>query len=174
MRSRSRRPYTSTPSTTDEQNYSYAPEAPAPRALVPQRVRFVSETDTEYLVGELRGPRTAVIPKRRARSDPFPLTAAEHARGRHLLRWSLFALVCAPCGGVLGILLGSAVVVVALVRLTNYSGKVRRWRRHAHNEQAQLPAAATSERLCLLAALGQGVVAMMAGSLIVLLLAGLL
>ncbi len=170
MRPRSRHPYRS---LSDDWE---APRTPTRRALAPLLVRFVNQTDTEYTVGELGGQRTAVVPKRRAGADLFPPTSHQHARGRRLLRWSLYALVGAGGGGIIGIVLGSAVVIAALVRLAHFSSKVRRWRRNqrTRREQSQLPATATAERFYLLAALGQGVVAVAAGVLVLLLLAGFL
>lgn len=173
MRPRSREPDAS---PTGERGLYRAPTASA-RTLAPLMVRFVEQTDTTYTVGELRGPRTAQVPKQRAIADTFPPVALQHtqARARRLLRWSLYALLGACAGGVVGIVLGFAVVVVAFLRLANFSGKVRRWRhaQRTHGERGQLPAAATSERLCLLAALGQGMLAVGLGVLVLLLLVGI-
>lgn len=147
---------------------------PALRAMVPPMVRFVEQTDTEYAVGELRGPRTALVSKQRAIAETFPLGSREQLRARRLLRWSLYALGGAAFGGALGILLGAVVMMVALARLARFSRKVRRWRRTQRGREVPLalPAAATSERLCLLAALGQGVLAAIVGVVVLLLLVG--
>lgn len=172
MRPQSRNPYISL------SNDRGAHRAPAilPRALAPLVVRFVEQTDTDYAVGELRGPRTALVPKQRAVAARFPPVSRLDAPGRRLLLWSVFALIGVGLGGIGGIVLGGLVVVVALLRLARFSGKVHRWRRvqRARGEQVHLPAAATSERLCLLAALGQGLVAAAAGALVVLFLTGFL
>lgn len=170
MRPRSQRPYPYTSSSDD----MAARRAPVVRAHVPPVVCFVEQTDTEYAVGELFGPRTALVAKRRAIPDSFPPVSGQQMHGRRLLRWSLYALVGAGLGGIVGVVLGGVVVLVALLRLARFSGKVRHWRRtqRARGEGLRLPSAATSERLCLLAALSQGLVAVVMGALVVLVLVG--
>jgi hypothetical protein len=149
---------------------------PLRRALVPPMVRFLEQTDTEYAVGVLRGPRKALVPKRRVVADPFPSMSRQHMHDQRLLRWSLYALLGAGLGGIVGVVLGIVVVLMALLRLAHFSGKVRHWRRaqRAGEELVQLPVAATSERLCLLAAFGQGTLAIAVGLLVLLLLVGVL
>jgi hypothetical protein len=170
MRPRSRYPNMPSPAERGPRR------APASHALAPLAVRFIEQTDTEYAVGELRGPRTARVPKRRAVADPFLSPSRQGMPGRGLLRWSGLALLGVALAGIGGVVLGAVVVVVALLRLAHFSRKVRRWRRaqRARGERSKLPAAATAERFCLLAALGQGFVAMVAGALVALLLAGFL
>jgi hypothetical protein len=77
---------------------------------------------------------------------------------------------------VVGVLLGGLVVVAALVRLAQFSRRVSRWRRRHRGLGAipPLPAAATAERSRLLAAVGQGLLAILLGGLVFLVLAGLL
>lgn len=152
------------------------PRAPVSRGNVPPAVagplvvRFLEEDDTEYLVGEPEGSRTAWIPKRRAFTEPYSPERSIAASER-LLRWSFYALIGVVCGGIVGIALGGLVVLAALVRLARLSGRIRRWRRHAKERQPspmlsqspQLPEEATRERMQLLAALGQGFLAILLG-----------
>lgn len=140
----------------------------------PLVARFLQEDDTEYLVGEPGGSRTARVPKRRASTEPYsperPIMASER-----LLRWSSYALLGVVCGGIVGIALGGLVILAAFIRLERLSGRIRRWRRQAGKARDRqspptlllLPAEATRERMQLLAALGQGFVAMLLGSALV-------
>ena len=123
MRPPSRYPYTP---SSDEWR---VPRTPTLDMLAPPVVRFVEQSDAEYAVGELRGPRTALVSKQRAVAARFPAVSRQDASGRRLLCWSGFALISVGLGGIGGIVLGRLVVVAALLRLAHFSGKVRRWRR---------------------------------------------
>jgi hypothetical protein len=144
--------------------------------LVPLRARYVDQTDTAYIVGEPSGMRTAHVQKLRDASEPYP---PRGARGVGLLRLSSLALAGAICGGIGGVLLGLVTTLVALERLASLSSRVRRRQRsQQHGRQgslqsAALPEAATTERLRLIAALGQGVLAVLLGALVLALLRGL-
>jgi hypothetical protein len=140
----------------------------------PLAARFLEETDEGYLVGEPGGDRRAWVPKERATVERFPPRPGRHASGRRLLRWSAWALVGAVCGGAVGVVVGSAVVVLALAQLGRFSRRAQQWgrRQRGSAEILPLPAAATSERFRLLAALGQGLIAMLLGSFVFLLLLG--
>lgn len=140
---------------------------------VPLQARYVAQTDTAYLVGEPGGTRTAHVQKRRAVSAPYPPPRGRDARGVGVLRLSSLALAGAVCGGVVGVLLGMAITLVALARLAALSRRVRRPRRRGPRGAA-LPEAMTTERLRLLAALGQGLLAVLLGALVLALMRGLL
>ena len=145
----------------------------------PLTARYLDEDDGVYLVAEPRGERTAQVAKRREVVEPFPPTRRGSAPGVRLLHWSAYALVGAVCGGVPGVVLGSMVTLLALVRLGQFSRRVRRWwlrqsRSDGRGGVLQLPAAVTAERLRLLAALGQGLLAVLLGCLVFLALSGLL
>lgn len=142
----------------------------------PLTARFLDEDESTYLVGEPHGERTARVPKRRAPAERFGPGSGNRVAGTGLLRCSGYAIVGGVLGGVVGIVLGSLVVLVALVRLGRFSRRVRRWRR-AHRDPdgtPPLPATATAERQRLLAALGQGLLAVILGCLVYFVLAGLL
>jgi hypothetical protein len=170
MQPRSQHPY------SPRSDIRRAPDPPMMQALVPPLVRFIEQTETDYTVGELGGPRTALVPKQRAVADPFPAASRHQRSDRRLVRWSLYALVGASCGGVMGIVLGGTVAIVAMVRLAQFSMRVKRWRRgqRTHGATTRLPAAAMAERRCLMAAVGQGLLAAAAGLLVLLLLIGFL
>lgn len=142
----------------------------------PRTARFLDESETAYLVGEPRGPQRAWVPKQRAAEESFLLERRHRGADVWLLRWSAYAVLGVACGGVVGVLLGGLVVVAALVRLAQFSRRVSRWRRRHRGLGAipPLPAAATAERSRLLAAVGQGLLAILLGGLVFLVLAGLL
>jgi hypothetical protein len=139
---------------------------------VPLRARYLAQTDTAYLVGEPGGTRTAHVQKLRAATVPYPSPGGRDARGAGVLRLSSLALAGVLCGGVAGVLLGMAITLVALARLASLSRRVRQPRQH-RSRGAALPETVTIERLRLLAALGQGVLAMFLGTLVLALLRGL-
>ena len=134
----------------------------------PATVRFVEEDGSDYIVLDLLTGNERRVPKQRLALEMFPATRQYPLRGSTLLRLSGFALIGALLGGVVGIMLGSIVLVVALIRLAAFERRAHVWR----SRQAQgviqsrrrqrriaLPAAATSERLRLLTALGQSLLA---------------
>src|SRR5579859_1774199 len=141
--------------------------------LVPLRARYVAQTDTTYLVGEPGGTRTAHVQKLRSATAPYPSPSGRDARGAGVLRLSSLALAGAVCGGVAGVLLGMAITLVALMRLASLSRRVRHPRQRRSRDTV-LPEAMTIERLRLLAALGQGMLAMFLGALVLALLRGLI
>jgi hypothetical protein len=111
------------------------------------------------------------VPKSYAPVEPFPQTSGQHARGARVLRWSGYALLAVGLGGLGGVLLGFLVVLAAGIQLARFSWRVRRWRRGRQGASSihPLPASASAERLRLLGALGQGLLAVALGSLLVLL-----
>jgi hypothetical protein len=150
------------------------------RPHVPLDVRFVDQTPETYVV-QARDEfdmQMVRVPKHRAAVEWSSAGGDQSARATGLLRWSLLALIGAACGGIGGILLGALVACASAVRLARFSRRVRRWRRRQRQrarrgqEVPGLPEAATLERLRLLAALGQGFLAMVAGAAEVLLLSG--
>jgi hypothetical protein len=112
------------------------------------------------------------VAKRRAALEPFPSTNQNRAPGAGLLRASGLALLGALLGGAPGIALGVVVALVALVRLARFERRARSWRaKAAQRDQAQrLPARATSERLRLMTALWQGLLALALGAAALILL----
>ena len=88
-----------------------------------------------------------------------------------MLRLSWLALAGAVCGGVAGVLLGMAIILVALARLASLSRRVRHSRQR-RSRGAAVPETVTIERLRLLAALGQGVLAVFLGTLVLALVRG--
>lgn len=150
---------------------SHANAQPAVRG--PLIARFVEADDTTYLVGELEGNRTAKVPKRRAWVEPYSPEQRRRRASERLLRWSSYALVGVVFGGILGIVLGGIVVLAALARLARLSNDIRRWRRRHRasrdqQPQALLPVEATGERILLVAALGQGFLAILLGGTVLL------
>ncbi len=139
---------------------------------VPLRARYLAQTDTAYLVGEPGGTRTAHVQKLRAATVPYPSPVGRSAGGVGVLRLSWLALAGAVCGGVAGVLLGMAVALIALARLASLSRRMRQPRQR-RSRGAALPEAMTIERLRLLAALGQGLLAMLLGALVLALVRGL-
>ncbi len=105
------------------------------------------------------------VPKHYAVAEPFPVTTGRKAPGARLLRWSAYALLAAVCGGGGGILLGVLVTLVATVQLQRFALRVRRWRRrHRRSDGSSvLPAAASAQRLRLLTAWVQGMLAIVIG-----------
>lgn len=117
--------------------------------------------------------RVIQVPRSYAAAEPFPLVSGQRAPGARLLRWSRYALLGVGVGGFGGILLGVPVVLAAGVQLARLTRRVRRWRKRRRGlaESPLLPAAASAERLRLLGALGQGVLAIVLGLLLLGLLA---
>lgn len=143
---------------------------PRPRVAdaQPLIVRYADQHERDYLVQELDSGDTVPVPKRRATDDVSPLQKGHRPPGALLLRWSKYALLGVVCSGAPGIVLGVVVVCVSLVRLSGFRARVSRWLRR--DNSAALPAIATTERLHLLAALGQGVFAILLGSMVLALL----
>lgn len=125
-------------------------------------------TERAYMVRTLSDDRVIQVPKSYAPSDPFPVVSGQRAPGVHLLHWSVIALFGVGLGGLGGILLGVPVVLAACVQLARFARRVRRWRqrRPGVTDDPRLPAAATVERLRLLGALGQGLLAIALGCLV--------
>jgi hypothetical protein len=138
----------------------------APVIIGPLIARFLEEDDTDYLVGDPWGNRTARVPKRRAFTDPSTPRPRRRTSSERLVRWSVYALVGAVCGGIVGPALGAVVVLAALIRLARLSRRIHRWQRRqkASGDWKALPAEVSRERMQMLAALGQGVVAIVVGS----------
>ena len=150
------------------------PRPPRPRAShasVSSRVpgpliaRFLDEDDSDYLVGDPWGDRTARVLKRRALTESSSPERRRRTSSERLLRWSSYALIGAVCGGVVGIALGAIVILATLIRLARLSSRIRRWRRRrgASGYGRTLPIETTRERMQLLAALGQGFLGMLLG-----------
>jgi hypothetical protein len=142
-----------------------------PRSLVsnaqPFIVRYADQHERAYLVHELDSGDTVAVPKRRATDAVYPSRDGRRPPGALLLRWSTYALLGVVCGGVPGIVLGVIVVCGGLVRLAGFRARARRWLRR---DGIPLPAIAATERLHLLAALGQGMLAILFGGLVLILL----
>ncbi len=134
----------------------------------PLIVRYAEQREHHYLVHELDSGDTVSVPKRRATDAVDASHNSRRPPGFLLLRWSKYALVGVVCGGALGIVLGVIVVCVGLVRLTGFRVRARRWLRR--NSTDPLPAIAATERMYLLAALGQGMLAMLLGGAVLALL----
>jgi hypothetical protein len=132
----------------------------------------VDEDTHEYHLRDFDTGLAAQTPKRRAATEVFPPTKENRAPGAGLLRASGYALLGALLGGAPGVALGLAVALVALVRLARFERRVRGWRAKGEEREqdARLPAKATSERLRLLTALWQGMGAAALGAVAVLLL----
>jgi hypothetical protein len=138
----------------------------APVIIGPLIARFLEEDDTDYLVGDPWGNRTTRVPKRRAFMDPSTPRPRRRTASERLVRWSVYALVGAVFGGIVGTALGAVVVLAALIRLARLSRRIHRWQRRqkASGDWKALPAEASWERMQLLAALGQSAMAMLVGS----------
>ena len=146
-----------------------APRRNAPVAASgPLIVRFLEEDDDSYFVGEPGGDRSARVAKRRAFIESAHPEQRRGGASERLLRWSSYALVGAVFGGVLGIALGCFVILAALARYARLSGNIRRWRRRqrASGSQRPLPEQATRDRMQTLAAVGQGLLAILLGGAI--------
>jgi hypothetical protein len=139
--------------------------ASAPGPLV---ARFIEENESEYLVGETHGVRTRWVAKQRFFAEPY--TETQRSATTRLLRWSTYALVAALLGGVLGIALGGLVALAVLIRLGRLSSQIRRWRRRQRGagKGGGVPVQATMERARLLAALGQSMLGVVLGCLVLL------
>ncbi len=134
----------------------------------PLIVRYAEQREHHYLVHELDSGDTVSVPKRRATEDVYPARNGHRPPGSLLLRWSKYALFGVVCAGALGIVLGVVVVCVGIVRLAGFRVRARRWLRR--NSTDPLPAIAATERMYLLAALGQGMLAILLGSMVLALL----
>lgn len=133
---------------------------------------YAAAAEQEYLVRTLKNDHFLRIPKHYAPSEPFPPERGQPPPGGRLLRWSASALLLVGLGGLGGILLGVLVVLAAGVQLARFSLHVRRWRRrHRAAGIPVVPAAASAERVRLLSALGQGLLAVALGSLLLALFA---
>jgi hypothetical protein len=132
---------------------------------------FVRQSDEAYVVrdlDDLAAGDLVSVPKHYAVAEPFPSTRDQQVPGTRLLRWSTLALLAAVCGGLGGILLGGLVTLVATVQLQRFTLRVRRWRRRYRGADGSpmppvLPAAASAERLRLLTAWVQGMLAIVLG-----------
>ena len=136
-----------------------------PAAPGPLLVRFLEEGDADYLVGDPWSDRTARVPKRRAFVAVYPSEQGKRRSSERLVRWSWYALIGVVFGGVIGVALGCFVLLGTLARLAGLSSRVHRWRRRqrASDNHAMLPAEATQERIQLLAAFGQSMLAILLG-----------
>lgn len=143
---------------------------PDPHAYI---VRYAEATERAYLVQAISDDQLLQVPKSYAPAEPFPLASSQHAPGARLLRWSVYALLGVGLGGLGGVLIGVPVVLAASVQLTRFARRVRRWRRDRQEADRipALPAAASDERLRLLSAFGQGLLAIVLGGLLLRLLA---
>jgi hypothetical protein len=153
------------------------------RGEIAYSAAFVRQSDTAYVVRDLDtfgdpddlggvhdqgAGDVVVVPKHYAVAEPFPAPRAGQVPGTRLLRWSTRALLAAVCGGLGGILLGGLVTLVATVQLQRFARRVRRWRRRSRGADGNpmppaLPAAASAERLRLLTAWVQGMLAILLG-----------
>jgi hypothetical protein len=126
-----------------------------------------------YLVQALSDGHLLQVPKSRAPVEPFPPVSGQRVHGARLLRWSVYALLGVGLGGLGGVLLGVPVVLATSVQLARFARRVRRWRRDRQGAAGipVLPTAASAERLRLLSAFGQGLLAIALGSLLLGLLA---
>lgn len=136
-------------------------------------VRYAEANERIYLVQALSDDQLLQVPKSYAPAEPFPIASSQHAPGARLLRWAVYALLGVGLGGFGGVLLGVPVVLAAGVQLTQFARRVRRWRRDRQGADRipALPAAASAERLRLLSAFGQGLLAIVLGGLLLGLLA---
>jgi hypothetical protein len=158
----------------ERRNYGrYAPQQPhppepytdaVPAANGPLIVRFLEEDDIGYLVGDPWSDRTARVAKHRAIAESFSPDERRRGASERLLRWSSYALVGVLFAGAPAILLGSIVALAALIRLSGFSSRIHRWRRRASGDHSVLPVQATRERMQVLAAIGQGLLAVALGS----------
>lgn len=134
----------------------------------PLVVRYAEEHERSYLVHDFDSGDTVEVPKRRAADDLHTSRTGRRPPGAALLRWSKYALFGVVLGGAPGIVLGALIVCVSFVRLTGFRVRARRW---LHRERsAPLPAIAATERLHLVAALGQGMLAIILGGMVLALL----
>lgn len=135
-------------------------------------VRYEDATERMYLVRTLDDDRLIRVSKRYALSEPFAAARVQLPPSARLLRWSTYALMGVGLGGLGGMLLGVLVVLVAGTRLVGFSMRLRRWRREQQEASGipTLSAAASAERLRLLGSLGQGLLAVAVGSLLLALL----
>lgn len=156
------------------------PAVPSSRAPSPRtgrhrevyQVSYEAAAEQEYLVRTLENGQFLRVPKHYAPSEPFPPERGQPPPGGRLLRWSAYALLLVGLGGLGGVLLGVPVVLAAGVQLAHFSLRVWRWRRrHRAANTPVLPAVASAERVRLLSALGQGLLAVVLGSLLLALLA---
>lgn len=144
-----------------------------PRPGAPPRlVSYLGEDRQVYMLRDLLADVEAQVAKRRAAPEPFPPSREQRAVGSRLLRLSGYALFGSLLGGAPGAALGTLVALVALARLVGFERRAHAWRVRAAKDDAakRLPAAASNERLRLMTALWQGVVAMTLGGCILALL----
>lgn len=134
---------------------------------------YEDATEQAYVVRTLAHDRLIQVPRSYAPAELFPVVSGQSAPGARLLRWSVYALLGVGLGGLGGLLLGVPVVLVACVQLARFARRVQRWRQRQQGPAGHpmLPPAAGTERLRLLGALGQGVLAIVLGSLLLGLLA---
>lgn len=155
------------------------PAARPPRAVgahLPRLAEYVGEDRSAYILWDMAANDEVEVAKRRASPDPFPPERRQPLPGALLLRLSGFALVATLLGGAPGAALGLVIAPVAFVRLLVFQRRARAWSRRGNASAAprRLPSVATAERLRLLTALGQSVLALLVGSaLLVLLLTAL-
>lgn len=144
----------------------------SPRSAPHRLAEYISENRSAYVLWDIASGSEREITKHRAVPDAFPAPPKHPLPGSRIMNISTAALAAALLGGVPGIILGVIGALAACIRLANLGGRVRSWRRSAEDddESRQLPSAATSERLRLLTGLGQSLIAVGAGSAILLLL----
>lgn len=163
-----------------------AMQAPARRAhpapardvsdRLPHLAEYVTEDRSTYTLWDIAANDEVEVAKLRANPDPFPPEHSHPVPGALLLRLSGIALVATLLGGAPGAALGLAVALVAFARLLVFRRRARVWSRRAGGAPAprRLPSVATAERLRLLTALGQSLLALfLGGALLALLLTAL-
>lgn len=145
-------------------------------AHLPRMVEYVREDRSTYTLWDMAASDEVEVTKRRASPDPFPPKRSQPLPGALLLRLSGVALAATLLGGAPGAALGLMVAMVAFVRLLAFQQRAHSWSRQrgAAGAPLRLPSVATSERLRLVTALGQSLLALfVGGSLLVLLLTAL-
>lgn len=151
---------------------SHLPRPNTGRHLEVYQVRYEASAEQEYLVRTLAHDHILRVPKRHAPAEPFPPERGQPPPGGRLLRWSTYAALGVGLGGLGGVLLGVPVVLASGVLFARFTFRVWRWRRHHRAAGIPVvPAAASAERVRLLSALGQGMLAVTLGSLLFALLA---
>ncbi len=135
------------------------------------QARFLEEDERYYVVYDLHEDEEVRIPKARAVAEVYPPTRRNPLRGAGLFRWSVIALIAALIGGLGGMILGALVALLAAARLVGFTQRVTRWRKRQEGGR-WLPAQASAERLRLLAAFWQGVLALALGAFVFALLTG--
>lgn len=156
--------------------FSPAARARDINAHLPHIAEYVGEDRSTYTLWDMAADDEVEVAKRRASPDPFPAQRSYPLRGALLMRLSGFALVGTVLGGAPGAALGLVVALVAFARLLAFRRRARVWSRRPNGSAAprRLPSIATAERLRLLTALGQSLLALLiGGALLVLLLTAL-